>query len=205
MEKFDIKKSHRNLYEPTERDFVVVEVPATQYIALDGQGDPNVAPDYARAVEALYAVGYALKFQSKKSLGRDFVVAPLEGLWRADTLEDFESGDKGSWRWTMMISQPEWITDAMIADAIGGVTTGKGLPHARLIRRLSLHEGQSVQILHVGPYDNETVLLRRLRLEYLPEHGLAANGDHHEIYLSDPRRTPAEKLKTVLRQPVRPA
>jgi DNA-binding PadR family transcriptional regulator len=204
MEKYDVKKARRELYSPPSKDFAVVEVPELRYIAVDGHGDPNTAPAYANAVEALYGVAYTLKFASKNTLGRDFVVAPLEGLWRADDPAVFLARDKGSWSWTMMICQPDWITGAMVGEAVEKVAAKKAGPALADLRLHVFTEGPSVQILHVGPYDDEGPVLERLHREYLPANGLTFNGDHHEIYLSDPRRTAPARLKTVLRQPVRP-
>ncbi|WP_406641733.1 GyrI-like domain-containing protein [Amycolatopsis sp. WGS_07] len=203
MDKYDVKKAHRALYSPSPKDFTVVDVPALRYLAADGHGDPNTAPEYTNAVEALYGIAYAVKFASK-ALGRDFVVGPLEGLWRADDPAVFLSREKEKWDWTMMINQPDWITEEMVRDAAERVAKKKGNPALANVQLRTLHEGTSVQILHLGSYDDETPTLNRLHHEYLPEHGLTFNGDHHEIYLSDPRRTAPEKLKTVLRQPVKP-
>ncbi|HEX6360514.1 GyrI-like domain-containing protein [Actinophytocola sp.] len=198
VEKYDIKKSHKKLYSPSSREFTVVDVPEMRYIAVDGRGDPNTSPAYAEAVEALYGVAYTLKFASKNTLGRDFVVGPLEGLWRADDPTVFVARRKETWEWTMMISQPDWITEDMVQAAIEKKKVRGDL------RLITLVEGTCVQILHIGSYDDETPTLDRLHNHYLPENGLTFNGDHHEIYLSDARRTPPAKLKTILRQPVSP-
>lgn len=204
MEKYDVKAARKELFSPPSKNFTIVEVPRTQYLAIDGHGDPNTAPAYAAALEALYGTAYTLKFESKKSLSRDFVVAPLEGLWRAGDMEVFVTRDKSSWDWTMMISQPDWITEEMVAAAITALSAKKNLPALDLLSLITLDEGMSVQILHIGPYDDEAPTLDRLHHEYIPENGLTFNGDHHEIYLSDARRTDPAKLKTILRQPVRP-
>lgn len=164
MDKYDRKKAYRQLYA-APKQFTLVDVPPLRYLAVDGHGDPNTAPQYAAALEALYAVAYAVKFVSKKALGKDVVVAPLEGLWRAEDMTTFVTRDKNAWDWTMMIAQPDWITEQAVADAITAAAAKKGKP----------------------------------------SHGLTFNGDHHEIYLSDARRTEPAKLKTILRQPVRTA
>jgi hypothetical protein len=202
-EKYDVKRVHRELYAPSARDFAVVEVPPMQYLAVDGHGDPNSAQEYADAVAALYGLAYALKFRSKRELGRDLVVAPLEGLWRADDPEAFVTRDKGAWSWTMLIAQPDWIDEEHVA---AGIAADTKAPRSALdrLRLQRLHEGTSAQILHIGSYDAEGPTLERLHHEWMPEHGLTFDADHHEIYLSDARRTPPEKLRTVLRQPVRP-
>ncbi|WP_246127951.1 GyrI-like domain-containing protein [Amycolatopsis rhizosphaerae] len=210
MDKYDVKKHHHELYAPPSKEFTVVEVPELRYIAIDGQGDPNTSPDYANAVEALYGVAYGLKFASKKTLGRDFAVGPLEGLWRADDPTAFLSRRKETWEWTMMINQPDWITEDMVRTAIDEVVkknAAKKKDNAALgdIRLRAFAEGTCVQILHIGSYDDETPTLDRLHNRYLPDNGLTFNGDHHEIYLSDARRTAPAKMKTILRQPVKPA
>ncbi|MDI9913940.1 GyrI-like domain-containing protein [Rhodococcus sp. IEGM 1379] len=202
MDKYDCKKAHKELYTPTTKAFVFVDVPELTYIAVDGHGNPNTSPEYADAVEALYAVAYTLKFTSKKTQGRDFVVAPLEGLWRASDMDAFVGGDKDDWAWTMMIAQPDWITGADIEQAHATAAGKKNLPALDLLRPVTFTEGRSVQILHIGAYDDEAPTLARLHDEFMPEHGLTFNGDHHEIYLSDARKTVPSKLRTILRQPV---
>jgi len=204
MDKYDVKVALKALYSPSAKEFSRVTVPPMQYLAVDGHGDPNTSPVYADAVEALYSVGYAVKFDSKNAQGRDFVVGPLEGLWRADDPSVFTTRDKGAWEWTMLISQPEWVTGEMVARAVDRVRVKKPGSTLDSVRFLRLDEGDSVQILHLGSYDDEAPTLAKLHDEYLPAHGLTFNGDHHEIYLSDPRRIEPARLKTVLRQPVRP-
>lgn len=203
MDKYDIKKAHRTLYSPSSKDFTLVDVPELRYIAVDGTGDPNTSTEYASAVEALYGVAYTLKFASKKTLGKDFTVGPLEGLWRADDPSVFTARHKQSWEWTMMISLPDWITEDMVRSAVDTVAKKKANDALGKVRPHTLTEGRCVQILHIGPYDDETATLDRLHNHYLPDNGLTFNGDHHEIYLSDARRTAPAKLKTILRQPVK--
>jgi hypothetical protein len=204
MQKYDVKKEHSALYAPSASRFSDVVVPPLQYLAVDGEGDPNTAPEYAAAIEALFSTSYTVKFASK-ARGRDFVVGPLEALWTADDNSVFVSRDKSSWRWTALINQPEWITADDVAAALATVAAKKPNPALSLTRLITLDEGRSIQILHVGPYDDEGPTLARLHNEHLPQNGLTFNGLHHEIYLSDARRTAPQKLKTVLRQPVRPA
>ncbi|RZU65314.1 hypothetical protein EV379_1644 [Microterricola gilva] len=203
MEKYDIKRAHKALYAPSSADFAIVDVPEMHYLAVDGHGDPNTAQAYADAIEALYGVSYTLKFESKNALGRDFVVGPLEALWRAADMMAFTSRDKDSWDWTAMIIQPEWITAEMVDAAIVTLRAKRPLAAIEKVRLMTLNEGGCVQILHIGSYDDEAPTLDRLHHEYLPAHNLDFNGDHHEIYLSDARRTDPAKLKTVLRQPVK--
>ena len=204
-EKYDVKRAYRELYAPSAREFTLVDVPPMRYLAVDGHGDPNTAAAYAEAVEALFSVAYAVKFRSRKELGRDFVVAPLEGLWRADDPAAFVARDKSAWDWTLLIAQPDWIDEALVAEAVAAARAKGDRPALSLVHLRELHEGPSAQILHIGSYDDETPTLARLHDEWMPQHGLTCAGDHHEIYLSDARRTAPEKLRTVLRQPVRSA
>lgn len=179
-----------------------VMVPDLQYLMIDGHGDPNTAV-FAEAATALYPVAYKLKFASKKTLDRDYVIMPLEGLWWAKDMASFTGvRDKAQWDWTLMIMVPDWITQDLFTEAVKQVAV-KDRP-ARLddLRLETLSEGLCVQALHVGSYDDEADLLRRMHDEFIPGQGLTMAGKHHEIYLSDARRVEPSKLKTILRQPV---
>ncbi len=203
MEKIDFRKELKELYAPSNKDFSVVDVPRMSFLMIDGEGNPNTAKSYSDAVEALYAVSYPLKFASKKQLDKDYVVAPLEGLWSAADPSAFGRRAKDEWRWTMMIMQPAWITFGLVEQALAATKAKKNLPALPLLRFGEYDEGQAVQILHIGSYDEEAPTLNRLHQEYMPAHGYDFNGRHHEIYLGDPRKTEASKLKTILRQPVK--
>ena len=204
MVKIDFKKEWKHLYGPSTKEFVVVDVPPLQYLMVDGHGDPNAAQEYREAIEALYAVSYKIKFASKKELEKDYVVPPLEGLWWAEDMETFSTKrDKSAWDWTMMIMQPEWITQEIFAAAVQQVDKDKGLIALPKLRLEAYHEGLAVQILHIGPYDDEGPVLDRLHREFIPQNGYEMRGKHHEIYLSDVRKVAPEKLRTVLRQPVK--
>jgi hypothetical protein len=204
MDKYDVKVALKDGYAAKSTMFSLVEIPKQQFIAVDGQGDPNTSETYVQAVESLFSVAYTLKFHSKTELGLDFVVGPLEGLWRGAE-EAYVRRQKGDWQWTMMIPQPDWISTGMVEDASRKAGSKKHLPALDKLRASTLHEGLSVQILHIGPYNAEGPVLARLHHEYLPANALSRNGDHHEIYLNSPGRTPQEKLRTILRQPVRSA
>jgi hypothetical protein len=202
--KLDYKKELKHLYQPSAKAFEVVDVSPMQYLMIDGHGDPNTAQEYQDAIEALYAVAYKVKFTSKKALGKDYVVPPLEGLWWAEDMETFTSNrDKSAWDWTMMIMQPEWITQDMVAEAIKQVEKNKDLPALPKLRLETYHEGLSVQILHIGSYDDEGPTLHRMHHEFMPQNGYQEAGKHHEIYLSDARKVAPDKLRTVLRQPIK--
>jgi len=202
MEKIDFKKTMKALWPPPAGRFTVVEVPRMQFLKIDGKGDPNKAPQYQHALQWLYSVSYPVKFASKKELGRDYTVPPLEGLWWAEDMTAFVAGDRANWQWTMMIMQPDWITPAMIEAGIEKARVKLGDPPASL-RLEDYEEGLSVQIMHIGPYSAEAPTIARMHEEFMPENGLKPNGHHHEIYLSDPRKVAPEKMKTVLRQPVK--
>ncbi len=203
MSKIDFKTEYKSLYSAPTKDFALVEVPPLPYLMFDGHGDPNIAPEYQHAIEALYSLSYTLKFMSKRAYGRDYVVGPLEGLWWSDDMQSFITREKSKWSWTLMILQPEWITAAHLAAARAEVLMKKGLPGVEKVRLETLDEGLCAQILHIGAYDDEGPALARLHKDWLPAQGLAENGHHHEIYLGDPRKVAPEKLRTLLRQPVR--
>jgi len=204
MLKVDFKRELKNLYAAPAKDFTIADVPPMHYLMIDGLGDPNTSQSYKDAIEALYAASYTIKFASKNGLGRDYTVPPLEGLWWADDMTSFTRGEKSAWRWTMMIMRPDWITPPMIESAIATLQAKKALPALSLLRDERLDEGRSVQIMHIGSYADEAPVLARLHHEFMPKHGLTFNGKHHEIYLSDARKTAPGKLKTILRQPVKP-
>jgi len=188
-------------YSARRGRYDIVEVPPLPYLMIDGRGDPNTSPAYRGAIETLYPVAFALKFFSKRELGRDDKVLPLEGLWWADDPAVFtERRDKSRWSWTLMILVPEWITADHVTTA-RNAATGKA-PRIDELRFQTYDEALSVQTLHVGPYDAEGPVLERMHKEFIPAHGLRMTGKHHEIYLGDPRRAAPERLRTILRQPV---
>ncbi len=202
-DKLDLKKTFKELYNPSAKEFSVVDVPPFAFLMVDGRGDPNTAAEYQTAVEALYSVSYTLKFMVKKGQGIDYAVMPLEGLWWAEDWSAYTADRRDDWLWTMMIHQPEVVTAELVAEAIEQVRTKKKLERAADVRFESYHEGLAVQIMHIGPYSAEGPTLARMHNEFVPQNGYELTGKHHEIYLGDPRRTAPEKLKTVLRQPVR--
>lgn len=199
----DYKKT-LDSYQAKRGVFRVIDVPTTKYLMVDGAGDPNSAPEYSDAVTTLFSVAYKLKFAAREQVGIDAVVMPLEGLWHAPDMEAFTTRrDKSAWLWTLLIMVPDHVTDAMYADAVAAVAKKKDAPAA--LERLQLEElreGKCVQTLHVGPFDDEGPVLDDLHNRFIPENGLTMRGLHHEIYLSDIRRTDPARLRTVLRQPV---
>lgn len=191
-EKVDLKRVLDG-YRARRGELRQLELPPTRYLAVDGEGDPNTSPVFATALEALYPAAYRLKFASKAA-GRDYVVPPLEGLWWSDDMTTYTTArDKSRWRWTLLSLVPDWVGDDLVAAA---------LDRAPGVRLEHLAEGLCVQTLHVGSFDDEARVLARIHDHYVPEHGLRLTGRHHEIYLSDRRRTPPERQRTILRQPV---
>lgn len=200
MAKIDLKKTLKHLYNPSTSAAVLLDVPPMTYLMIDGQGDPNTAAEYAAAVEALFSLAYALKFYLKRTQERDYTVMPLQGLWWAEDMREFSVERKDDWLWTMMILQPEEITLEMFEQVRAEVTKKKKLATLAKVRLETYHEGPVAQIMHRGPYSAEGPTVARLHA-CIAEHGYSLSGKHHEIYLSDPRKTALEKMKTVIRQP----
>jgi len=173
-----------------------------EFLKIDGQGDPNASQEYQEAVEALYAVAFQLKSAIK---GRDpeidSLVPPLEGLWWAEDVEAFTTGDKDAWFWTAMIVLPDDVSEELIQECIDGVKQKKDLPGLVRMRVGRYHEALSVQIMHIGPYADVGSTVEKLHA-FAVDKGYRLRGKYHEIYLSDPNRTAPDKLKTIIRQPV---
>lgn len=199
-DKIDLKKTEKAYFTAPKSDFVGGEFRAFNYLMVDGQGSPGDSPEYQAALAALYPLAYATKFLSKLELGRDYIVPPLEGLWWADDMDAFtQPGRRDEWQWRMMLMLPDWLEPHHIEAA-----RAKKADHDLSAVRLdTLEEGLCLSKLHLGPFADEAPVLKRLHDELMPEGGYAFNGHHHEIYLSDPRRTAPEKLRTILRQPVK--
>jgi len=200
--KIDFKKTEKAYFTAPKDDFAAHEFHGFSYLMVDGQGSPGDSPEYQAALEALYPLAYATKFLSKQELDRDYVVPPLEGLWWADDMGAFTNpGRRDEWKWSMMLMLPDWIT----ADHVEAARAKKPDHDLSAVRLGRLEEGLCLSKLHLGPFADEAPVLKRLHDELIPDGGYAFNGHHHEIYLSDPRRTAPEKLRTILRQPVKRA
>jgi hypothetical protein len=201
VEKIDLKKDWKQLYQPSAKAVAEVDVPPLHYLMVDGQGDPNTTPAYAEAVEALFSVAYTAKFMLKKGPRQiDYAVMPLEGLWWADDMAAFETNDRSQWHWTMMILQPDFVGADIIDAAMAEVHKKKALPGLERLRFESFTEGHCAQLLHVGPFSEEKPNIDRLHA-YIDERG-GRRGKHHEIYLSDIRRAAPDKWKTIIRHPM---
>jgi hypothetical protein len=202
MPKVDFKKELKHLYQPSAKEVSVVDVPPMNFLMVDGQGDPNTSLEYQEAMAALYTMSYQLKFTIKaRNPDLDYTVPPLEGLWWAEDMEDFPGEDKDAWLWTAMIMAPDQVTPALFHEALEEVQKKKDLPGLPRLRLERYREGLSVQILHLGLWAEEAPTIERLHA-FAREQGYRLRGKHHEIYLSDPRRTAPDKIKTVIRQPV---
>ena len=200
MKKIDYKKELKEFYGPKAGRVVTVDIPAMNFLMVDGQGDPDTGEQFGPAVEALYALSYAVKFMVKKGEQQlDYGVMPLEGLWWADDMSAFSVEDKSSWKWTAMIMQPPPVTAGLVAAATEQVRKKKNPASLPLVRFESFAEGRAVQTLHVGSFEHEGPAIEALH-RHIEENGGRIAGKHHEIYLSDIRRAAPEKWKTVIRQ-----
>jgi hypothetical protein len=202
MEKLDLKKTLKHLYEPSAKAFAVVEVPPMNFIMIDGHGNPNNSPEYVESLQALYSAAYTLKFNIKKELAVDYPVMASEGLWWTDDMREFSTARKDDWKWTMMIMQPEIVTLQLFTQAVEEAAKKKGQPALSRLHLEYFHEGLATQIMYFGSYADEGPTIARLH-QSIEESGYVRFGKHHEIYLGDPRRTAPEKLRTVIRQPMR--
>jgi hypothetical protein len=200
MQKIDFKKELKQFYRPSANQFSVVDVPAFNFLMIDGMGDPGSGESYAQALEALYTVSYNIRFSIKKQMEIAYTVMPLQGLWWAQDMDVFVTGDRSAWEWTMMIMQPDFISAEMVSSAIDEVKRKKDPIALPLLRFESFTEGSAAQIMYFGPYADEGPTIAKLH-DFIAENGHQLSGKHHEIYLSDPRRTEPSKLKTIIRQP----
>lgn len=199
--KLDFRKEQPVLYGGKPGIINTVDVPAMKFLMVDGKGDPNTAQEYKDAVETLYAVSYGVKMPFKKKYpAKDYVVPPLEGLWYMKDMSRFVTASKSEWLWTMMVRVPDYVPEGEIIRAIAEVKHKKDLAAIDQVRLEHLTEGKCVQALHVGPYDDEAPLIKKMHA-WIKDNGHEPRLKHHEIYISDVRKVALEKLKTVLRQP----
>lgn len=210
MDKIDFKKLNKEWYQP-KTDPGLIDVPAMTFIQLQGAGNPN-DPDgeYQRAVETLYGLSYAIKMSPKNGPAPtgyfEYVVPPLEGFWWQEGIQGVDLTHKDSFSWIAMIRQPDFVTGEVFAAALEKVKRKKPQLAASKARLVSLTEGLCVQCMHIGSYDDEPATVAKMN-SYMAEHNLLCDlsdtRHHHEIYLSDPRKTDIAKLKTIVRHPVR--
>ena len=201
MEKINYKKKLQHLYKPSVKEVEIVEVPQMNFLMIDGDGGPN-HPTFQNAIEVLFPLSYTLKFMIKESdIGIDYGVLPLEGLWWADDMSSFIKDKKDDWKWTLMIMQPELITNEMVVEAVNQVRVKKNPTSLPLVRFESINEGKVAQIMHIGPFSEEGPTVQKLH-SFIKDSGKKIIGKHHEVYLSDIRRAAPEKWKTIIRQPM---
>jgi hypothetical protein len=197
--KIDIIKAHAQEYVARRKPVLLDIAPAT-YVTIDGQGAPG-GPEFEARIGALYGMAYTIKMTRKFNGEQDYTIGKLEAQWWADNAECFSAVPRESWRWKLLIRTPEFVEKAELVKARDTLRKRGKAPEAAEVRLESLAEGKCVQMLHVGPYDHEheTVALMK---EFAEGKGFRFHGLHHEIYLSDPRRIPPERLKTILRHPL---
>ena len=201
MKIIDFKKELKHLYRPSVKTVETVDIPKMNFFMVDGDGGPN-HPTFQNAIEVLFPLSYTLKFMIKKSdIGIDYGVLPLEGLWWADDMSSFIKDKKDDWKWTLMIMQPELITNEMVVEAVNQVRVKKNPTSLPLVRFESINEGKVAQIMHIGPFSEEGPTVQKLH-SFIKDSGKKIIGKHHEVYLSDIRRAAPEKWKTIIRQPM---
>lgn len=211
MDKFDYKKEYKDLYQPSAKPSVT-DVPEMIFIAVDGKGDPNTCEEYKTAMELLYGLSFTIKMSKLNGTQPEgyfeYVVPPLEGLWRQENTYGIDYSRKADFIWTSMIRQPEFVTPRVFEAAKAALAKKKPHLDVSKARLMKLTEGLCVQIMHKGPYDSEPESIEKLT-RFAAENGYEQDFSesrlHHEIYLSDPRKCAPERLRTVIRHPIRPA
>ncbi len=198
--KLDLKNELFQIFDATTKEVQFVKVPKLPFLMIDGEGNPNSDETYQNAVECLYSVSYTLKFAYRER--QDYVVMPLECLWWMDDMTEFSMETIDKWKWTAMIMQPSFVTVSMLQMAKHDAAKKKPLPALSLLRMEKWEEGFCAQVLHKGSYASEAPTIERLHAA-IANKGYSLEGKHHEIYLNDPRRSAPDKLKTIIRQPVK--
>ncbi|SHM61477.1 hypothetical protein SAMN05216311_102639 [Chitinophaga sp. CF418] len=198
MSKTDLTQLHKALYTAQAQPALIF-VPAGHYIAINGKGDPN-GDLFADSTQALYTAAYSIKNVYKQS-GQDFTVSKLEGTWWV-TSDNYLEVPRDEWHWQLLIRMPDYVVSAVVQQTLKAAFLKKQLPLLQQVSLITLAEGKSVQIMHTGPYSEEPATLQLME-DFIKEEGLTRNGRHHEIYLSDPRKTAPAKMRTILRQPVK--
>jgi len=200
-EKLDLKKTYKFLYQPSPKAPIIVDVPAFNFLMVDGTGNPNTSQTFQDATTALFSLAYALKFAVKKASGTDYAVMPLEGLWWMSENLPFDAENKDKWSWTIMINQPEMVNSSLVEELREDVRKKKNPSMLENVRFETFQEGPAVQIMHIGPFADEAPKIDWMHT-IAREQGYTLVGKHHEIYLNDLTKTAPERLKTILRQPI---
>lgn len=204
METIDLRSMYKELYRPSAKSPVIVEVPRMRFLMVHGSAYPG-KPEYIARMQALFTVAYPLKFTAKKELGIDYPVMPPEGLyWDPTGAPLTDVSQDATMLWTLMSLVPDDVTPEFMAHVRDEVKRKKGedVPPVDELVIEDYIEGTCVQVMHIGPYDAELPTIGRMR-EFAAEKGYGMAGKHHEIYLGDPNKAAPEKLKTILRSPVR--
>ncbi|MCD5002932.1 GyrI-like domain-containing protein [Enterococcus saccharolyticus] len=205
MKKIDFKKEYKQYYLPKNKP-EIIKIPSMNFLAIRGAGDPN-EPDgmYAQAISKLYAISYTIKMKGKHLEGYyEYVVPPLEGFWWMDGLKGVDYNHKEKFRWISVIRLPDFVSKTDVEWAISLATETKKKDYSA-VEFFVYDEGECVQMMHIGSYDDEPQTLAVMN-DFLKEQGYEPDFEprmHHEIYISDPRKTEADKLKTVIRHPVK--
>jgi hypothetical protein len=197
--KLDLRKTLKHLYSPPAGGVELLKVPAMRYVMVNGVGAPEGAA-FQQAVGTIYNLAYTMKFRSKKLLKKDYNVMALEGLWWTKE-EEFDLSRRKAWVWTLMIVQPDFVTNKMFSETVAEVKGKKNPPGIEKARLEPFDEGLCVQTMHIGPYSTEPESVARLDT-FAKENGYRMVGRHHEIYMGDPRRAAPSKLRTIIRHPV---
>lgn len=203
MAKTDYKKTYKHLFTGKKDQPVIVDVPDFNYLMIDGKGDPNTSEEFHQAIEVLYGVSYTMKFMIKKDdPEKDYTVMPMEALWWVEDMKEFDVNKKDEWLWTIMIHQPDFVTQKDVEDAVEAIKKKKDLVALPKLRFEKIASHKAAQIMHIGPYNKERDTIKIMH-GFIDKEGYEMIGKHREVYLSDPRRTDPEKLKTILRHPVK--
>lgn len=202
MEKLDFKRQLKHLYSPSNKIINLVDVPRMKFLWIDSEESQNADQSFKDASEALVRLSYTIKFIVKRSeIGIDYVSMPLEGIWWNNE-KTFNVENKDKIKWALCIMQPDFVTEAILKEGIERTRKKKELYFLDKIKLDSFEEGLCVQIMHVGPYEQENDTIDKIQA-YLDVNGYELNGGCHEIFLGDPRRARPENLKTIIRQPIR--
>ncbi|MGL5417785.1 MAG: GyrI-like domain-containing protein [Clostridium sp.] len=196
--KVDLKKVNKELFNVKKGEFKKVYCDKAYYIAIDGIGNPNENEEYLNKVVSLYKIAYGVKMEYKKK-GKDFVVMPLSGLWSSDDYKNFIQDKKEEWKWTMMMQLPEFVEKEDIEKRKKALEKDELYKYISKVTYIEYTEGEAYETLYIGPYSEEGETVQKLHEEII-KNGYKLKGKHHEIYLSDPRKTAKEKLKTIIRQ-----
>ena len=203
--KIDYKKDEKEFYLPANQPGLIT-IPEMKFFMISGKGDPNTSESFSEAVQALYSLSYTIKMSPKSGKApeqyQEYTVYPMEGIWdleQVDESSDFSKLDKNRFVYTLMIRQPDFVTESFAGEILEIVKKKKPNPKLEETRFEPFQEGLCVQMMHMGPYDSEAGSFRQME-QFIAERGLARiSHTHREIYLSDPRKTAPEKMRTVLR------